>query len=785
MTDQNAPYRLPHTALSHHSDSTLLPALSTDAPPFDPTFAQHRAINAIDTALDIQVAGYHIFAIGEHGLGKKTLITKRLSERAGSEPTPDDLVFIHNFDNPRLPIAIHLPNGLAPVWRQDMIKLWQSAQKKLINKLTSLNYQNQLATLKSQSLLTEKKLIAKFNESAKPFNAVLSSALIDGNKSSIFTPLDDNKPIKDNAQDKLHKKFIALNHHLDELDNATNQKIDDLHRSLSTKVLTPLFDPLVKKYQKLIKHPQELNKVITHLNHCLFDMVSNALDIVDGEGDFDDAIIPARYGVNVLVSHDTNMGAPVIFEDLPTHLNLLGHIEYTTELGTAYSDVSMIRAGSLMRANGGYLLLNASQLLEHPYAWQGLKRALQSEQIKLSSLEQMLTLTGSLSLEPMSIPLSVKVILLGDPDIYYELLELEPELHTLFKIHADFNETAQRNLENELQLIAKINDIATQYHLLPFNNTACAKILDTLARFCDDKYKLDLHSDRLRQLLLQSHRHALLEGKLVIDQSHVKKTLTDIDERSNHVKQLYWQDIKSGQQLISTTGKEIGQINALTVISHAHGEFGLPARLTATIAPKFGNGEILDIERDVELGGSLHAKGMLIMTGFLRSQFSEFAEMNFSASLAFEQSYGQIDGDSATLAECCALLSALAHIPINQSLAITGSMNQLGQAQAIGGVNAKIEGFFEVCRHQGLTGTQGVIIPKANLNNLMLDDEIIRAVQMGQFHIYAIETIYDALYLLTNTPVNDKNKRGGFKKGTVFYQIVERLKSWENKDENK
>lgn len=508
--------------------------------------------------------------------------------------------------------------------------------------------------------------------------------------------------------------------------------------------------------------------------------------------------IPNRYYVNVAVSHTPNSGSPIVFEDMPTHPNLLGHIEYITQLGTILTDVSMIRAGALHKANGGYLLLEASSLLEHPYAWQGLKQALKSKSLSISSLEQMLTLTGSVSLSPDSTPLSVKVILLGEPDLYYELLEFEPEFNNLFKIRADFNNTLPRNHDSELFIISKIIDMIKKQELPIFDNTAFGAILDELSVYADDKDRLDLHSDRLLQLVVESARQFCLNddndinnkindknNTKTVNKTHVQNALDDIKERKGYLKELYWQEIQNGQQLINTTGKVVGQINALTVIAYADSEFGLPARLTALIAPKFGTGEILDIERDVELGGSLHAKGMLIMTSFLRSLFSQFAELNFSASLAFEQSYAHIDGDSATLAECAVLLSALANVPINQSLAITGSMNQLGDVQAIGGVNEKIIGFFDACVERGLNGEQGVIIPKTNIGQLMLPDNIVGAVGRGEFHIYAVSSIDEALFILTDMPIHDKNKKGDYKKNTLFGKIVRRLIQWEDDEKEK
>lgn len=362
---------------------------------------------------------------------------------------------------------------------------------------------------------------------------------------------------------------------------------------------------------------------------------------------------------------------------------------------------------------------------------------------------------------------------------------LSQEFDAVFKVRADFHDTAPRSEVNEICLAHKIADMVKSYQLLPFNNKACALIIDHLSALSDDKHKLDLHSDRLAQILLEANRTALVLGAKTVNAEHIARTLQARNHRRGYLKELYWQELNNGQQLISTQGRATGQINALTVISYADSEFGLPARLTAAIAPNFGHGDILDIERDVELGGSLHAKGMLIMTSYLRGLFSEFYPMNFSASLAFEQSYGQIDGDSATLAEACALLSALSGLPMRQDLAITGSMNQLGQVQAVGGINAKIEGFFDVCHSRGLTGTQGVILPLANVHNLMLKDEIIYAVAKGQFHLYAICHINDALQLLSGLPIDDKNKNQLYHKDSLFGKVGKRLKQFDEKPAKK
>lgn len=788
MTDQFTPHRLPHTDLKRYTDTDALPSDSTHAQAMSYHFGQNRAVNAIHSALDIKADGYHVFAVGENGLGKRTLITRLLSERAKHEPTPPDLVYVHNFSMPRHPIALTLPSGQGVIFAKDMHKLWHEIYKKIIAKFNSVSHQNSINAIKQSAQKLEKNLLNEINATAKSHNLTL---LHSTDQKAVFVPIDDKKPINNTALDKLQKELTKINIKLDNMDDEVNKKIYELHETLLIKIITPLITPILKKYDN--KHDKKISQ---YLDDYQKDIIDNILFIVEHDEDFmiKTANVPNRYYVNVMVSHVPNGGAPIVFEDMPTYPNLLGHVEHIAQLGTILTDASMIRAGALHKANGGYLLLKASSLLEHPYAWQGLKRALQSKSLSISSLEQMLTLTGSVSLSPDSTPLSVKVILLGEPDLYYELLEFEPEFNNLFKIRADFNDTLPRNHDSELFIIGKIADMIKKHELPIFDNTAFGVILDELSIHTDDKDKLDLHDGRLLQLVVESARQFHLNHSnkdkdkdknhtKMVNKTHVQNALDDIKERKGYLKEWYWQEIQNGQQLINTTGYAVGQINALTVIAYADSEFGLPARLSALIAPKFGTGEILDIERDVELGGSLHAKGMLIMTSFLRSLFSQFAELNFSASLAFEQSYAHIDGDSATLAECAVLLSALADVPINQSLAITGSMNQLGDAQAIGGVNEKIIGFFDVCFERGLTGEQGVIIPMTNLRQLMLPDNIVKAVECGKFHVYAVSSIYEALFILTNMPIHDKNKKGNYKKHTLFGKIVRRLMAWQSDDD--
>ena len=817
--------------LKRYTNPDELPADTRTAPDLDVGFGQQRALKALQTALDIHASGYHVFAAGENGLGKRTVISRLLQRIAADAPTPDDWVYVHNFTDPRTPQALRLPAGQGQILQQQVNQLWQQAKKRLSQRFRSDQYQSKIEAIKNDTHQKESQAYDDLNTEGKQYDLALTFRSFD-NKAVFVHPsklsteennqgIDHLKisssqknqttvektapPTKNNLDDDnanseygneygkseyeaelnnfaqknhMQKRLSQLTIALEQLEDEANDAIEALHRNIARRALQPLFAPI---YEQFAAHPL----VVEYLKTVFADMVTHVERIVNGDDEeFVTAVLattPSRYAVNVIVSHTSDSGAPVIFEDLPTHLNLLGHVEQITQLGTVTTDVSMIRAGALHRANGGYLLLEASHLLEHPYAWQGLKRALQSRKIRLSSLEQMLTLTGSLSLAPAPIDLDIKVILLGEADLYYELLELEPEFDAVFKVRADFHDDVTRSPEHELALVAKMADVIDYANLYPFDSSAQAALLEHLSLQAEDQDRLSLHSDLLIKLLHESNRHARLSGKNIVSAIHVTHAIDDMDERSGYLRDLYWDELKNGQQLIQTKGDAVGQVNALTVVSYADSEFGMPARLTAVIQPNIGAGEILDIERDVDLGGSLHAKGMLIMTSYLRALFSQHHALNFSASLAFEQSYAHIDGDSATVSEGCALLSALANVPINQSFAITGSMNQLGEVQAVGGINSKIAGFFDACREQELTGQQGVVIPMANVKQLMLRDDIIAAVKAGQFHIYGVQTLSEALTLMTGLPVDTMNKKGRYRKDTLFGKVLSRLMLW---DEN-
>ncbi|AOA58971.1 Lon protease family protein [Acinetobacter larvae] len=781
--------RLSAKELTHTPDITQIPSSTRRLHPLNNFLGQDRAKASVEAGIALPYSGYNIFAVGTAGLGKRTMIKRLLQQHAKLMPTPDEWVYVNNFKNPRLPIALRFPAGQALKFQNQLHQNWHSIIKQLERRFSAETYHNRIERIRQETGLEQQHALVELTHEGE----LLDLKLVNRNDEHRFVPIQrvegeiielDQEQI--NALDSqqraeiasniryMDKKLQRLGLELGNLEDNARDQVSLLNRDIAKQVVTP-------RIQQLIEKHKEVKGLEAYLKAYLQDIIDQVELILEQEED--DLVagsfnrIPIRYQANVVVNHKPNSGAPVLFDDFPTHYNLLGHVEQFTHNGTISTDFTLIRPGALHRANGGFLLLEAEQLLEQPYAWQGLKRALKSGQLKLSSLEHMLTLTGSISIEPEPIPLQLKVVLLAEPEIYYEILELEPELGSVFKIRADFTDTLPRNSSNELAYMQLIADYVQQDKLLPFDRSALSALLTDSSRQAEDQSSLSLHALTLGDLIRESHHHAMQTGKKMVTAEQVNTALKHRQYRLGYLRELYWQDLSRGTQLIETRGHRLGQINALSVIHYADVEFGLPSRLTASVYQ--GGGDILDIERSVELGGSLHAKGVLLMASFLKAHFGRAQILHFSAALAFEQSYGQVDGDSATVAELSALISAISQLPIDQSWAITGSMNQLGQVQPIGGVNAKIEGFFDACKLQGLTGQQGVIIPRQNMQHLMLRPDVIEAVENTKFHIHAIETIDQALEILMARPVGQLDKKGRYSKGSIYAAVMSQLEYWQ------
>jgi lon-related putative ATP-dependent protease len=774
--------------LTHILNLAEIPSSTKRIKPLNNFLGQDRARASVEAGISLPYSGYNIFAVGTAGLGKRTMIKRLLQQHAKTMPTPNDWVYVNNFKNPRQPIALRFPAGQGTKFQNALQQTWQIILKQLERRFSAESYHNRIERIRQDTGDVQQALIELTKEGQE-----LDLKLISRDDKHVFIPMqlieNEYQELTKNDLDALsskeraeitsnmrymEKKLERLGLHLGDLEDDARDQVSILNREIATQVVTPRMESILNKNK-------EVKGLDLYLKHYAEDIIDNVeLILEQEEDDFTPALfnrVPSRYQANVIIANKPNSGAPVIFEDFPTHYNLLGHVEQLTHNGTITTDFTLIRPGSLHQANGGFLMLEAEQLLEQPYAWQGLKRALKSGQLKLSSLEHMLTLTGSISIEPASVPLDIKVVLLAEPEIYYEILEVEPELGSVFKIRADFTDTLQRNNSNEQAYMQLIADYVQADKLLPFDRSALAALLTDSSRQAEDQSSLSLHASTLGDLIREAHHHAFKADDKIVTDQHVNQALHHRQYRLGYLRELYWQDLSRGTQLIETSGHRLGQINALSVIHYADVEFGLPSRLTASVYQ--GGGDILDIERSVELGGSLHAKGVLLMSSFLKAHFGREQILHFSAALAFEQSYGQVDGDSATVAELSALISAISQIPIDQSWAITGSMNQLGQVQPIGGVNAKIEGFYDACKLQGLTGKQGVIIPRQNMQHLMLRQDVIEAVQAGQFHVHAIETIDQALEILMARPVGTLDKKGRYSKNSIYAAVMEQLEYWQ------
>jgi len=483
-----------------------------------------------------------------------------------------------------------------------------------------------------------------------------------------------------------------------------------------------------------------------------------------------------RYQINLVVDNAQTQGAPVIYENLPHHQTLLGCVENMAMMGALVTDFSLIKAGAVHRANGGYLIVDAEQLLMQPFGWEGLKRALKSREVRFDALERIYSLVATVSLEPEPIPLDLKVVLLGDRHLYYLLYELDPEFAGLFKIVADFEEHMPRSVDNDLLFARMMASTIDKENLLHMERAAVARVIEHSARSIEENSKFSLHLGDMTDLLREASYLAKQTESKLVARDHVQAAINMREQRLDRLRAQIYSQIERQVIDIDVQGNQVGQVNALSVLSIGGFSFAQPSRVTASA--RFGDDNIIDIEREVELGGDIHSKGVLILSGYLGKTYAADAPLSMSASIVFEQSYGEVDGDSASVAELCALLSSVAGVSLKQSFAITGSMNQHGHVQAIGGVNEKIEGFFDICKMHGLNGKQGVIIPASNAQHLMLRQEVIDAVSKDEFHIHAIHHVNDALSLLSGLEAGERDEQGEFTANSFNAAVAERLKKW-------
>ena len=759
---------------------------------------QERAKRSLETGTGIKHRGYNIFVMGRAGTGRHVLTKEYLESITKKDGKPYDWCYVNNFKNSHKPYAIKLEPGRAYNFKKHMDDLVNACKRTLNEAFESNEYMNQRRAITEQFNKKNEELYRQLESQARSKNI----AMVQTPQGIVFVPMNKNgknmsqeefQQLDDATKEDFSKKIVYLQEELQALMRKTGQmrkEMDEQINALNKDTARNVIDPLLKQLKSYYSNNL---KILKYLDEVEEDIVENFQDFVykdynqqeEKQNPFSAYFKPSfkRYSVNVLVCHENGTELPIIYEQNPTYQNLVGRIEHTSQMGTLMTDFTLIKPGSLHTANGGYLILDVRKLLMQPYAWEGLKRIIRSESIKTESIQELLSLTSTVTLEPEEIPLKLKVVLIGERIFYYLLSQYDPDFLELFKVVADFEEEIVRSDEN-IELYSKlIASIVSNCELKPLDKYAVAKVIDASSRKSGDTKKLSIHMQSISDLLKEANHFADIEGRDIIGAPDIKKALEEQEFRGGRIKERLYESIKREIKLISTEGEKTGQLNALTVMQLGQLAFGSPAKITATV--RIGEGKVIDIEREVKFGGPVHSKGVLILSGFLGDNFGKKIKLGLTASIVFEQSYGGVDGDSASLAELCAILSAIAEKPIRQDIALTGSVNQKGEVQAIGGVNEKIEGFFKVCKEKGLTGKQGVIIPKSNTAHLLLKDEVLEAVEDGSFSIYAVENVSEALELLTGYPLGERNTKGNFKRGSLGYYIEKKIREYNEADKTK
>jgi len=745
---------------------------TADLPMLSEVLGQPRAVAAFTFGTSIASPGFNLFALGQPGSGKTTLIRDYLERRAAAQTTPGDLCYVNNFADPRCPKALRLPRGRAAGLKRDMDALVDELATAIPKAFDSEDY-----TRHRDKVMED--LEGRRGEEVGRMNQVVTAAgfqLLKGPGGLLLVPAAGGKPLGElelerltpEEREKLAHTRERLQHEIEERLRAIREMekgARDALRALDTDTAAyatrHLMDDLRARYR-------DLPAVLAHLEALQADVTAHLDDFRKGkEGDTAAAPAPGpmpgaerplpRYQVNVLVDNSHLKGAPVVVESNPTYHNLTGRIEHQASWGGAVvTDYTMIKAGALHRANGGYLIIPARECLLNPFAWEGLKRALKDRSLQIEELGAQLSMVSTVTLDPQPIPLDAKVVLIGSPAIYYMLHAYDEDFQKLFKVKADFTTRMRRDRESEQAYALFVNHITQQDNSLPFDRAAVARIIEYGSRAAEDQDHLSTQFGDIADLIREATHHGSQNAHTTITAADVRAAEEARRYRQNLMEERLQESLADGTMLLDNTGSAVGRINGLSVMDLGDYAFGHPVRLTASVGP--GRRGVVSIEREVEMSGPIHGKGVLILSGYLTRMCGQAGPLSLSASLVFEQQYGMVEGDSASLAELCVLLSAVAGAPLRQDVAVTGSVNQHGQVQPVGGVTEKIEGFFDFCRARGFTGTQGVLIPASNRRHLMLRDEVVEAVAKGQFHIWLGEEVDDAMQLLCGTPADEVHR---------------------------
>lgn len=759
--------------------------------PTNVIFGQDRALDALRLSMSIRHSDFNVFVLGPDGTGRHTAVERLLRAHAETGDTPPDWVYVNNFDAPHKPVALKLPVGLGARLKAEMEEVVDDLASEIPALFESEDYQGRRRKIDEEFQERDDAQMSAFSDRARKEDIALIrtpvgfmvAALRDGD----VLKTQDYQKLPEDEQSVIDEKIARFEDELSDLlreapkrQREHRAQVEALNAEMAERAVSARID----EAQAALGASEDVSGYLARVRA---DMIGNPelflQSAADGEtGPFPEAAEKShrdalfrRYMVNVMVSHtaDGTGAAPVVFEDLPTLERLAGRIEHVSEMGSLVTDFTLIRPGALHEANGGFLVLDAGRVLSEPYAWDTLKRCLKRRSIRITSLADRLSLFSTTSLEPDVISLDVRVILIGDRFLHALLVMLDPEFPELFKVQADFEDVVARNDEGIAGLASVLRSFVDHEKLLALSAMAMARLIDEATRIADDGRKLTLRLSPLTDILREAEHYSRDAGRGDIGAMDIDRAVAERDRRSSRLREHVTEAIERRIVMIDTEGDKVGQVNGLSVHELGDYRFGRPSRITARV--RMGAGKLVDIEREVELGGPLHSKGVMILSGYLTATYALDVPFSLHASLVFEQSYGAIEGDSASCGELVALLSALSGIPVRQGIAVTGSVNQLGEVQAIGGVNEKIEGFFDICASRGLTGSQGVVIPGANVEHLMLRDRVVEAVAKGRFHVYPVVTVDQALEVLTGTTPGERQLNGHFPRESLNGLVEARL----------
>jgi lon-related putative ATP-dependent protease len=763
---------------------------TAEIPPLKGFVAQERPVRAIRFGLDINSPGYNIYVSGLTGTGKTTVIRKFLEEIAVTMPTPDDWCYVHNFQDPNSPVAIHLPAGRAKHLKEEMDELVAHLKREIPKAFESKEYEQSMNALITENQGQQQALFNQLSEKARREGFALEMSKMGVS----LVPILNGKPISpeqfevlgEETKQEMEKRRTALQSDINnflrevrEVNKSSREKVNELNRGVGMYVVGVRVEEIKEQHS-------DIPQVVSYLGDVQDHVLSHLEDFSEKSQEPDAS--PAtqlkleyqadpylKYKVNIVVDNTETKGAPVIIETNPTYYNLFGRVERRAQLGTFFTDFTMVRAGSYLRANGGYLVITARDVMMNVGVWETLKRTIRNKEVRMEDLGEQYGLVPVAGMRPSAIPVNVKVIMIGNQWIYQVLYGMDEDFRKIFKVKADFDYEMQRN-EEALQGYAMfISDRCHVEGLLHFDPSAVAEVVEYGARLVDDQERLSSRFSDLADIVREGSYWAQQEKAEVVAACHVMRAEEEKYFRSNLIEMRLREFITRGIIMVDVAGDRIGQVNGLSVIDLGDIRFGKPSRITAKTY--VGRSGVLDIEREAKMSGKIYEKGVLILGGYLSGKYAQEQPLSMSASLCFEQSYEGVEGDSASSTEVYALLSSLSGIPIKQGIAVTGSVNQHGEVQPIGGVNQKIEGFFEVCKAIGLTGDQGVIIPVQNVKNLMLKYSVIEAVKEGRFHIYAVTSVDEGIELLTGVPAGTR-VNDSYPEGTIHCLVEKRLKEF-------